>query len=290
MVRKARRPRGWLTTPQRLLERARSGEAEAISSLFERYWQPVRAYLLRQPNTSRGLAEDATQELFVGLLRRDAKRNDLGHLELRPEESFGAWLARCARSALSNERRREKKHRPLVADPKPGEPGWPVASPRHPPAEQRLLERRASEQQLTDIRLAENCARKVFALSAQEEARCHNMPPDRLLDLARALDLVERAFARLRPEYDEQLFEHLKTTLLEDWLEGDLRDSELCRRLGFGRTYVAHSRSEIRWQTLPEAMLALQKEQRSARGSQAGPTTKAASILDDLRAMADALG
>jgi len=297
MARKARRPSGWQTTPRQLLEPARLGESRAVSLLCERYWELVRNYLRRRRNTPREFADDATNEFFAGLVRRDEKRNDFARLNLAPEESFGAWLAKGARNALCNERRREKRHEPLLLEPSAVPQDIRVETQQRAISKPQPAESRLAERQLADERLGENRAMKVFELHAQGQARLDNMTSDRLLDLARVLDLVERAFDRLRPEYDERLFDHLKTTLLEEELEFDPSDAEICerlpvperlqtsRRLRFSSTYVSQNRSRMRWEELPRAMLAVQKERRARNLGSLG----LASPGEELRALADEL-
>jgi len=267
-VRKQRRPRGWQTTPQGLVERARLGDPGAVESLCKRYWELVRNYLKRLPNTDPTLAEDATQEFFLGLLRRDEKRNDLGRLTLRAEDSFGAWLAGGAKHARSNVVKREKRHQPLGDESKPEPPSVREA----------------------DSSRAENRAKQLLALRAQDEAREHHLPPDRVLDLVRALELVELGFARLEPEYDPDLFAHLKTTLLEEGADSARSDLELCRQLGFSCTYVSQNRSTLRWHKLPAAMLALQEERRARPPSTPATATPSTSAREELWALASAFG
>ncbi len=289
-VRKARRPHGWKTTPHGLVERARQGDARALESLCEAYRDSVRNYLRQRPNTDYELAEDATQELFTGLVRRDDKRNDLARLKLGPKDSFGAWLAGGAKNARSNALKREKRHQPLAlescseardsadegAAPAPGSAAWRLAARRR-----------------ADLRRAENRAKQLFELSAQEQTRYQNMPPDRLLDLARAIELVEKAFAQLEPEYDRRVFEHLKTTLLEEVVKpypSYPLDLKFCQKLDVDRATLASTRSVMRWEKLPAAMRMLQEARRARDPNTPALGAPSTSLREELRELASALG
>jgi DNA-directed RNA polymerase specialized sigma24 family protein len=257
-ARRARRPRGWQSTPMSLLSRAKQGDPGAVSSLCGKYWQAVQSYLQLR-GASQSVADDATQGCFERLLKIQA----LSTLELEPADSFGAWLASRAWYFLRNHWKQEKKHRPL-----------PLGA---------ALERRQAERQallLADQRV-------------QLEER-QQPTPEQSLDQDRALALLEGAFARLRPEYEALgqalLFDHLRATLLREASNADLSDAELRQRLGYCRSYVAGARHRLKWVELPAALRALQDElARERRQPGVGPQLRGTSARQELRALADAL-
>ena len=94
-----RSPHGWLTTPRLLLDRARSLDPRAISSLYAIYRRAI-VHFLRRRGTPDHVAEDVTQGFFTDVL----DRGDLA--TLRPDSSFRAWLRAGAEHQLFNERKR----------------------------------------------------------------------------------------------------------------------------------------------------------------------------------------
>ncbi len=112
-LRRARRTRrrGWLTTPQELLERARALDPNAVASLCQKYRHSVRNFL-RGRGVSKDQAEDVTQGFFEGVLRR----NNFSQVD--PERSFGSWLRSGALHHLYNERDRERTGKRLLDEGK----------------------------------------------------------------------------------------------------------------------------------------------------------------------------
>lgn len=270
-LRKSRRPHGWVTTPKGLLKRAQQGDQEAVSSLCGKYWQLVQSYLSGRGAT-RAQADDATQGCFERLL----KRQDLFKLELSPADSFGSWLASRAWYFLRNQWKQEKKQRALLTDTRPGRPRVEVEGQEHDTPESRLAERRVL---------------LLFALQTQYEQQQHHKMPDRRLEEGRALELVERAFARLRPEYERlgrvRLFDHLKTTLLEEEVDTDPTDAELCGQLGYRRCDIANARRRVLRVEIPAAILTLHNEDRAPNPNGPGPKAPIPSPREELRAHAD---
>lgn len=123
---------------------------------------------------------------------------------------------------------------------------------------------------------------------------------ERKLDQHRAKLLVDKAWARLRAEYvkagDEELFEHLRKTLLQEACETS--DAELCSRLGRSKSYVAVARFHLRNEEFPAAIKAELKQARlgGARPGSGGPrgpgthaNINAATLQADLRTLLDAI-
>jgi RNA polymerase sigma-70 factor, ECF subfamily len=101
-----------------LVERARAGEPEAWSQLFQRYQLPLYAYvqeLVRQEQTSL----DIVQETFIQAIRHAAS--------LRDDEKFGSWLFGIAhQKCLQHWRKQSRERRVLDLDQEP--PGdWPTS-------------------------------------------------------------------------------------------------------------------------------------------------------------------
>jgi len=111
---------------------------------------------------------------------------------------------------------------------------------------------------------------------------------ERLLDGQRAKELVDKAWARLRPEYErigqQVLFDHLKKTLLLEATE--TTDAELCRALGQCTSYVAVARHRLRNEELPAAIMAELKVV-CARPRAAGTPTR--TLREELQSLLDAL-
>lgn len=82
-------------------------------------------------------------------------------------------------------------------------------------------------------------------------------PPDRARDQRKALELLERAWDRLRRErYADKptLFEHLKQSLSAE--PTARTDAELCTELGQCSSYVGVARQRVKDRELPKALVA----------------------------------
>ena len=88
-----------LTDDRHLVERARSGDAEAFGMLFEYYQTPILNYLYRMVS-DRALAEDLTQDTFIKAYRSLPKT--------APDLAFKAWLYRIATNTAISHLRRGK--------------------------------------------------------------------------------------------------------------------------------------------------------------------------------------
>ncbi len=88
-----------LTDDRHLVERARSGDAEAFGVLFEHYQTPILNYLYRMVS-DRALAEDLTQDTFIKAYKSLPKT--------APDLAFKAWLYRIATNTAISHLRRGK--------------------------------------------------------------------------------------------------------------------------------------------------------------------------------------
>ena len=103
------RRRGWLTTPQQLLAKARQLDQQAISSLYSLYWQPLVSFL-RQRGAG-PLAEDVAQGFFTRAWHR-------GYFaKFEPVGSFGAWLRCGVLSHLYGQRKQARTCKRRLEDP-----------------------------------------------------------------------------------------------------------------------------------------------------------------------------
>ena len=99
----------------RQLERARRGEAEAVSQLYRQFLPGIFAYTAaRVPD--RATAEDLTSDVFVQMVE------SLHHLRASDEAGFAAWLFQIARITVAGYYRRLERQpvtlplEPLFAD------------------------------------------------------------------------------------------------------------------------------------------------------------------------------
>lgn len=92
---------------ERLVDDARSGDAEAFARLFDRFHGPVHRYVasrVRRPSD----AEDLTQTIFVKALEALPRYESRG-------VPFGGWLFRLARNAVIDHTRTYHDHADLDA-------------------------------------------------------------------------------------------------------------------------------------------------------------------------------
>jgi RNA polymerase sigma-70 factor (ECF subfamily) len=86
-----------------VVSRARLGDRDALIEIYDRYSHRIFRYtLVGLRNYSD--AEDATSEVFLGVLR------NIKGFEWRGENSFESWLFRIAHNVVMNERRRRARH------------------------------------------------------------------------------------------------------------------------------------------------------------------------------------
>jgi RNA polymerase sigma-70 factor (ECF subfamily) len=90
---------------ERLVERARSGDADAFGQIFDHYHEPVYRYIasrVRRPAD----AEDLTQTVFVKALEALPRYESRG-------VPFGGWLFRLARNTVIDHVRTRREHADL---------------------------------------------------------------------------------------------------------------------------------------------------------------------------------
>ena len=97
-----------------LLERARQGNSEALSTLYNRFLPAIFGYIAtRVPD--RSTAEDLTSEVFLQMVE------GIHRLRAKDEPGFVAWLLRIARVTVAGYYRQREKQPALVS--LPGEAG-----------------------------------------------------------------------------------------------------------------------------------------------------------------------
>jgi DNA-directed RNA polymerase specialized sigma24 family protein len=117
---------------------------------------------------------------------------------------------------------------------------------------------------------------------------------DRLLDQRRAALLVDRAWARLRAEYQSRgrdlLFDHLRRTLVRDPTGTDGAESRLCQQLGMSANHLAVCRHRLKNEEFPAALLAELNAKRAQE--QSAGSLRASGLMtvrEELRALLDDL-
>lgn len=91
----------YLLTFPSLLDRARSGEAEAISALYRQFLPGVYWYIAaRVPD--RGIAEDLTSEVFLEMVE------GINKVRANGEAMFASWLFQVARVTVAGYYRKHK--------------------------------------------------------------------------------------------------------------------------------------------------------------------------------------
>jgi RNA polymerase sigma-70 factor (ECF subfamily) len=112
-----------METVEGLLDRARQGDAEAVSALYHRALPGIFGYIAtRVPD--RATAEDLTSEVFLQMVE------GIAQLRARNEASFLAWLLRIARVTVAGYyRKREKQpsHLSLQGQDWQNQPAEPLA-------------------------------------------------------------------------------------------------------------------------------------------------------------------
>lgn len=153
-----------LRSAEGLLERARQGDEEAFSLLFERYANPIFNFIYRLVG-QRDVAEDLTQETFVRAYRK------VRALRLHDDTQLSTWLFSIAKNVARESFRSQRIDQKSVAlehlsalaltshDPQPDEQLWDK--------EINLVVQRALETLDTDKRLVFTL--RVFHQRSYEE-------------------------------------------------------------------------------------------------------------------------
>jgi RNA polymerase sigma-70 factor (ECF subfamily) len=145
---------------ERLVVRARDGDADAFGELFDRYHVPVYRYIasrVARPSD----AEDLTQTVFVKALEA------LPRYELRGAP-FGGWLFRLARNTVIDFARTRHEHADLAE--LAAQPADDAAPDALVTTRQELAEVRRALARLTDEQREAISLRFFAGLSAREAA------------------------------------------------------------------------------------------------------------------------
>ena len=95
---------------ERLLDCARQGNSEALSTLYHRFLPGIFGYIAtRVPD--RATAEDLTSDVFLQMVE------GIGHLRAQDEAGFTAWLLRIARVRVAGYYRQREKQPPHLSLP-----------------------------------------------------------------------------------------------------------------------------------------------------------------------------
>ena len=96
-----------MSIAQGLLERARQGDEQAFTLLFERYANPIFNFIYRMVGQS-DLAEDLTQETFVRAFRK------IGGLRPDADKQLSTWLFGVAKNVARESFRARRRDRNSV--------------------------------------------------------------------------------------------------------------------------------------------------------------------------------
>ncbi len=91
-----------------LLDRARSGEAEALSTLYHHFLPAVFGYIASR-TADRSTAEDLTSEVFLKMVE------GIHRVKANNEAGFAAWLFQVARITVADHYRKREKQPTLVS-------------------------------------------------------------------------------------------------------------------------------------------------------------------------------
>ena len=182
-----------------LAQRAAAGDGDAFAELYERH--ESRAFnLCYRILGSRDDAADATQEAFVGVLRRLPQLADR-------DLAFGSYVLTSARNACYDLIERRKRTQPSDEIPESATPmgggvggggvGFDPGDPEDDPERKVLLEARTEEIRVANLTLPER-QREVLALRELEELSYDEIAE--LMDMNRnsVAQLISRARINLR--------------------------------------------------------------------------------------------
>ncbi len=91
-----------------LFDRARNGEAEALSTLYHHFLPAVFGYIASR-TADRSTAEDLTSEVFLKMVE------GIHRIKANNEASFAAWLFQVARITVADHYRKREKQPTLVS-------------------------------------------------------------------------------------------------------------------------------------------------------------------------------
>lgn len=188
------------SSDEQLMVKFQGGNAATFDLLFQRYRNPLFAFIFRMLGGDRGAAEDLLQEVFLKLL----KARDL----YDPQQKFSTWLFAITRNhcinALHSKGYRETLDTVSLDDAE--NPASPLHQRELPAAEFRLSssERREAGQHLeAAIQALPPAQREVFLLRAvegfshQETAQMLRLSPGNVRVIyLRARQVLQRELAR----------------------------------------------------------------------------------------------
>jgi RNA polymerase sigma-70 factor (ECF subfamily) len=99
---------GRLSDAAGLLDRARNGEAEALSTLYHHFLPAVFGYIASR-TADRSTAEDLTSEVFLKMVE------SIHRVRANNEVGFAAWLFQIARITVAEHYRKREKQPALVS-------------------------------------------------------------------------------------------------------------------------------------------------------------------------------
>ena len=91
-----------------LLDRARNGEAEALSTLYHHFLPAVFGYVASR-TADRSTAEDLTSEVFLKMVE------GIHRIKANNEAGFAAWLFQIARITVANHYRKQERQPALLS-------------------------------------------------------------------------------------------------------------------------------------------------------------------------------
>jgi len=160
-----------------LMLQVRSGEAEMLGVLFDRYQTPLYNFYTKMTQ-DRVLSEDLVQDVFLRILRY--------RQTYRPSTPFRAWMYQIARNARVDAMRKVKPEAPMLAEP---------AAPTSGDAAQQKQEAQLLQRAL--MQLPED-KREILILSRYQELKYEEIA--RLMDceVGAVKVRVHRALQQLR--------------------------------------------------------------------------------------------
>src|SRR5260370_15403525 len=97
-----------LVAIDQLLDHARNGQSEALSTLYHHFLPGVFAYVASR-TADRSTAEDLTSEVFLKMVE------GIHQVKASNEAGFAAWLLQVARITVADYYRKREKQPPLVS-------------------------------------------------------------------------------------------------------------------------------------------------------------------------------
>src|SRR5437899_3481629 len=91
-----------------VLDHARNGEGEAISTLYHQFLPGVFGYIVSR-TANRTIAEDLTSEVFLKMVE------GIRRMKAQNEASFAAWLFQITRTTIADYYRKREKLPDLVS-------------------------------------------------------------------------------------------------------------------------------------------------------------------------------